>query len=161
MTKFRFSTSLATILILATTVVGGAIAAPAGVKVGVLSCDVSGGLDIIRSSHSLNCSYVGTGTQATEHYVGHISSLGANLGYTKASKMAWAVFAPSSDYKAKALQGEYGGVTAGAAVGVGVGANVLVGGLDKSISLQPVSFSGSEGVNIAVGISSIKLTASN
>ena len=161
MRKIRFSIALATVLILGATVIGVADAAPAGVKVGVLSCDVSGGLDIIRSSHSMNCSYVGTGSQSSEHYVGHISSLGANLGYTKASKLAWAVFAPSSDFKAKALQGEYGGVSAGAAVGVGVGANVLVGGLDKSISLQPVSFSGSEGVNIAVGISSIKLTASN
>jgi Protein of unknown function (DUF992) len=159
MTKFQLSASLATFLILATVV--GADAAPAGIKVGVLSCDVSGGLDIIRSSHSLSCSYIGTGSQTSEHYMGHISSLGANLGYTKAAKMAWAVFAPSSDFKAKALQGEYGGVTAGAAVGVGVGANALVGGLDKSISLQPVSISGSEGVNIAVGISAIKLTASN
>jgi len=138
----------------------GAAAAPAGVKVGVLTCDVSGGLDLIRSKHQLSCSYVGTGAQATEHYVGHISSIGANIGYTKDSKLAWAVFAPSSDFKAKALQGEYAGVAAGASVGIGGGANVLVGGFDKSVSLQPVSFEGTEGLNIAVGISSIKLTAS-
>src|SRR5579859_1324022 len=85
MKKFQLSASLATSLILATAI--GANAAPAGIKVGVLSCDVSGGLDIIRSSHSLSCSYIGTGSQSNEHYMGHISSLGANLGYTKASKM--------------------------------------------------------------------------
>jgi hypothetical protein len=161
MLKSQFSASLATMLVLASGFIAAADAATAGVKVGVLSCDVSGGLDVIRSSHALSCSYVGTGAQTSEHYAGHISSIGANLGYTKAAKMAWAVFAPSSDFKAKSLQGEYAGVTAGAAVGVGVGTNVLVGGLDKSISLQPVSFSGSEGVNIAVGISSIKLTAAD
>jgi hypothetical protein len=138
---------------------GVAHSAPAGVKVGVLSCDVSGGIDVIRSKHSLSCNYQGTGAKATEHYAGHISSIGVNLGYTKDAKIVWAVFAPSSDFKAKALQGEYGGVTAGAAVGVGGNANVLVGGLDKSISLQPVSFEASEGINIAAGISSIKLTA--
>jgi Protein of unknown function (DUF992) len=138
---------------------GTAHSAPAGIKVGVLSCDVSGGVDLIRSKHSLSCNYQGTGARTTEHYAGHISSIGVNIGYTKDAKIVWAVFAPSSDFKAKALQGEYGGVTAGASVGVGGNANVLVGGLDKSISLQPVSFEASEGINIAAGVSSIKLTA--
>jgi hypothetical protein len=160
MSKLNFAAALATGITLMSCFGAGANAAPAGVKVGVLSCDISGGLDIVRTKHALTCSYQGTGTSATENYVGHISSIGVNIGYTKDAKMVWAVFAPSSDFKAKALQGEYAGVTAGAAVGVGLDANVLVGGLDKSISLQPVSFEGSEGINIAVGISSIKLTAS-
>jgi hypothetical protein len=161
MSKFGFAASLATLFTLALGFTPTADAAPAGVKIGVLTCDVSGGLDVIRSSHALTCDYQGTGSQASEHYAGRISSFGANFGYSKGAKMAWAVFAPSSDFRAKALQGEYGGVTAGVAVGVGVGANVLVGGLGKSISLQPVSFQGSEGLNIAAGISAIKLTAAN
>jgi len=161
MFKFGFAVSLVVMFALMPGCIVVADAASAGVKVGVLSCDVSGGLDVIRSSHSLSCDYQGTGSQTAEHYVGHISSIGANLGYSKGAKMAWAVFAPSSDLKAKALQGEYAGITVGAAVGVGAGANVLVGGFDKSISLQPVSFEGSEGLNLAVGISSIKLSAAN
>ena len=160
MSKFKFAAFLSSGLALMLSCGSPAEAAPAGVKVGVLSCDISGGLDIVRSSHTLACSYLGTGTSATENYVGHISSIGVNLGYTKDAKIVWAVFAPSSDFKAKALQGEYAGVTAGAAVGVGLNANVLVGGLHKSFSLQPVSFEGSEGINVAVGITSIKLTAS-
>ena len=44
-----------------------------------------------------------------------------------------------------------------ATVGVGVGANVLIGGLDKSIALQPLSVEGNKGLNVAAGIGSISL----
>jgi len=67
------------------------------------------------------------------------------------------VFAPTSDVRPGALEGEYAGATAQATVGVGLGANVLVGGLDKSVALQPVSVEGSTGLNVAAGIGSISL----
>src|SRR5205814_8108764 len=38
-----------------------------------------------------------------------------------------------------------------------VGANVLVGGFDRSITLQPVSSEGSTGLNVAAGIGAISL----
>ena len=41
--------------------------------------------------------------------------------------------------------------------GVGLGANVLVGGLDKSIALQPLSVEGNKGLNVAAGIGAISL----
>jgi len=71
--------------------------------------------------------------------------------------MVWAVFAPASDVGKDALEGNYAGVSASAAVGVGAGAKVLVGGLDKSITLQPVSVEGDTGVNLAVGVAAINL----
>ena len=37
------------------------------------------------------------------------------------------------------------------------GANVLIGGLDKSIALQPVSVQGNTGLNIAAGVGVITL----
>ena len=37
--------------------------------------------------------------------------------------------------------------------------NVLVGGFDKSITLQPVSVEGDKGLNVAAGIASITLHA--
>jgi hypothetical protein len=135
--------------------------APVGAKAGLLTCDVSGGVNVIRSNHALSCNYQGTGSKAVEHYVGNIMSFGVNFGYTKNAKIVWAVFAPTSNFKAEALQGDYAGVTAGATFGVGGDANVLIGGLDKSISLQPVSFEGNEGINIAAGVTSIRLSASD
>ena len=56
-----------------------------------------------------------------------------------------------------ALEGDYAGATASATVGVGLGANVLIGGLDKSIALQPLSVSGNTGLNIAAGVGVITL----
>ena len=57
------------------------------------------------------------------------------------------------------LAGTFAGVTGGAAVGVGVGANVLVGGSDRSIALQPLSIEGSTGLNIALGVAELRLRA--
>ena len=80
-----------------------------------------------------------------------------DIGYTSKAKLIWAVFAPASDVRPGALEGEYAGATAQATVGVGLGANVLIGGLDKSIALQPLSVSGNTGLNVAAGIGQISL----
>ena len=92
-----------------------------------------------------------------EHYTGSISKFGVDIGYTEGGVLVWGVFAPTSDMRKGALEGDYAGASAQATVGVGVGANVLVGGLDKSIALQPLSVEGSKGLNVAAGIGSIWL----
>ena len=42
-------------------------------------------------------------------------------------------------------------------MGLGVGANALVGGSEHSIALQPVSVQAQQGINVAVGISALSL----
>ena len=42
-------------------------------------------------------------------------------------------------------------------MGLGVGANALVGGSNNSVALQPVSVQGQQGLNVAVGISQLQL----
>jgi hypothetical protein len=69
------------------------------------------------------------------------------------------LFAPSSDARLGVLSGDDAGAPASATVGVGVGANVLVGGLDKSITLQPLSVGGSRGQDVAAGVGEISLKA--
>ena len=69
-----------------------------------------------------------------EHYTGTISKFGVDIGYTEGGVLVWGVFAPTSDVRQGALSGDYAGATAQATVGVGLGANVLVGGFDKSIA---------------------------
>ena len=129
----------------------------AGVKVGVLTCNVEGGWGfILGSSKEIRCNYVpnkGLG----EHYKGSISKVGVDIGYTKGGVLVWSVVAPSSDMKPGALEGGYGGLTAGATVGAGLGANVLLGGFDKSIALQPLSIEGMTGLNVAAGIGAMSL----
>jgi hypothetical protein len=135
----------------------GANAAPAGVKIGTLTCNVAGGMGFVfGSTKDLACSYEPTRAPA-EHYDGTISKWGVDIGYTGKGKLIWAVFAPSSDVRPGAIQGEYAGASAQANIGVGLGANVLIGGLDKSIALQPVSVEGSTGLNVAAGIGSMSL----
>jgi len=138
-------------------IASAASAAPAGVKVGTLTCNVASGMGFIfGSSKDVRCSY--EPTKATvEHYAGSINKWGVDIGYTNKSKLIWAVFAPASDVRPGALEGEYAGASAQATVGVGLGANVLIGGLDKSIALQPLSVSGQTGLNVAAGIGSISL----
>jgi hypothetical protein len=66
------------------------------------------------------------------------------------------VFAPGKLQRGS-LAGGYAGAGAEATIGVGVGANALVGGFRKSINLQPISVQGQTGLNIAGGIGALKL----
>jgi hypothetical protein len=138
---------------------GAASAAPHGVKIGTLACHVSSGWGFVfGSSRDLHCDFHPARGPEGERYKGSISKFGVDIGYTSGGEMIWEVFAPSSDMRHGALQGDYAGATAGAAVGVGANANVLVGGLDRSIALQPVSIEGEEGLNVAAGIGAINLS---
>ena len=132
-------------------------AAPAGVKVGELTCNVSSGFGFIfGSSKDLHCTYRPS-AHPREHYVGTVNKFGVDIGYTEGGILVWGVFAPTSDVGPGALSGTYAGATANATIGVGLGANVLVGGLNKSIALQPLSIEGNKGLNVAAGIGSISL----
>ncbi|HWY62650.1 MAG TPA: DUF992 domain-containing protein [Rhizomicrobium sp.] len=135
-------------------------AAPHGVRVGDLTCNVASGWGFVfGSSKDLHCTYRGNGH--VEHYTGSISKFGVDIGYTEGGVLVWGVFAPSSDIREGALQGDYAGASAQATVGLGVGANALLGGFDKSIALQPVSVEGSKGLNVAAGIGSISLKSAS
>lgn len=128
-----------------------------GVQVGVLSCNVSSGWGFIfGSSREVKCTFSGT-AKSIEHYAGHIGKFGVDIGYLQSAVIVWAVFAPATDLAPGALAGGYGGVTGGASVGIGAGANVLIGGSNKSITLQPVSIEGNSGLNVAAGIAALKL----
>jgi hypothetical protein len=134
------------------------MAKAADVKAGVLSCDVASGWGFIfGSSKDLKCTYSNSG--ATEHYTGSITKFGVDIGYSGAAVIVWTVLAPTSQTAKGALAGTYVGATGSAAVGGGVGANVLVGGSNKTISLQPVSFSGGTGLNVAGGVAGLTLEA--
>ena len=131
--------------------------ADSGVNIGSLNCKVEGGIGLILgSSKELNCQFNAVGDTISQNYNGTIEKLGIDIGVTGKSYISWLVFAPGS-VKPGALEGSYSGVSAEATVGLGLGANVLVGGLEKSIALQPLSIEGQTGLNVAVGLSRITL----
>jgi hypothetical protein len=131
--------------------------ARSGIKVGALNCKVSSGVGLILgSSRKMKCRFSRAGGGRPEFYTGRISRLGVDIGFTSKSYMTWAVFAGGKTNRG-ALEGSYGGASAEATVGVGLGANVLVGGFKKSIALQPLSIQGQEGLNVAAGIAGLSL----
>jgi hypothetical protein len=136
---------------------GGPAAAQGNVQVGTLTCNVAGGWGFVfGSSKAVRCTFARAGGRP-EHYAGSINKFGVDIGYTQGGVLVWGVFAPSANLAPGALSGNYGGVTGSATVGVGAGANVLVGGSNRTISLQPVSIEGNTGLNVAAGIGSITL----
>ncbi|HXQ10492.1 MAG TPA: DUF992 domain-containing protein [Caulobacteraceae bacterium] len=128
-----------------------------GVRVGVLTCNEASGWGVIfGSSHEIHCT-LDTNGRIVARYNGHIDKFGVDIGYQSGGVLVWAVVAPTSGAKPGSLNGSYAGLTAGAAVGVGASANVLVGGLDRSIALQPLSVEGMNGLNLAAGIGAMSL----
>lgn len=136
------------------------LAAPAqaqNVQVGTLQCDVSGGIGlIVTSQREMVCTFRNP-AGIVDTYTGVIRRFGLDIGATAGGQLAWSVFAPSGVYVGNALTGTYTGASAQATVAAGLGANVLVGGSDASVALQPVSIQAQTGLNLAVGVASLEL----
>jgi hypothetical protein len=140
------------------TAFGGAPAqAQNNVKAGTLVCDISAGIGlIIGSKKDVNCLFSPSLPGPPEAYYGTISKLGLDIGGTTAGQMVWAVYAPTTRIHG-ALAGVYAGATAEATIAVGLGANVLVGGSNRTIALQPLSVTGQTGLNLAAGVAELRL----
>jgi len=136
--------------------VAGALAL--GVQVGLLKCDVAGGFGFVfGSSRAINCTFA-PANHPTEHYVGSIDRFGVDIGYVAGGVLIWLLVAPTANIAPGSLAGIYAGVTGSATIGVGLGANVMVGGSANSIILQPLSFQGTTGLNVAAGLAAMTLT---
>lgn len=134
-----------------------ASASEAGLEVGVLSCETVPGTRfnlLIRSSVDVTCVFKGSDGKV-EKYRGETGiALGVDLNVNRQENIAFTVLSATQgvspgDY---ALSGKYVGGKASATVGVGLGAAVLVGGGDKSFSLQPIAVEGSTGLGVSGGI---------
>jgi Protein of unknown function (DUF992) len=127
------------------------------VRVGTLRCDVAGSTSFIfGSTRTIGCEFVNVNGRR-ERYTGEISRYGVDLGFTGAAVMLWVVVAPTTDLQPGVLAGTFVGASGAATVGIGAGANVLVGGGQRSIELQPLSIEGNTGLNIALGVAELRL----
>jgi hypothetical protein len=133
-------------------------AAEARVKAGFLSCDVSGGFGwIVGSAKTLTCVFTPDQPGPQEAYVGTIRKFGLDIGATGTQQMVWGVFADTWTGRPGALAGDFVGATGEATFAVGLGANVLVGGSNSTVALQPLSVTGQTGLNIAAGVAELQL----
>jgi hypothetical protein len=140
-------------------VLAGPAMAQDRVEVGVLDCRGSTTSFVVGSVTNLSCSFRPGTAGGGEPYHATMRRAGLDIGFNQQIVVAWAVFAPSRNLGRGALQGSYVGAAASATVGVGVGANALVGGSNNTIALQPVSVQGQTGLSVAAGIASLELRA--
>ena len=94
-------------------------------------------------------------TQDSGNYVGSIDEFGIALGEVKSGHLVWGVLAATKGLPKGALDGTYTGIGANASIGLGAGANVLVGGSERTLSLQPISVEGEVEINIAGGVTTV------
>ena len=131
--------------------------ADVSVTAGLLNCNVGSGWGwVLGSSRNLSCVYSPTGG-VPQRYVGQIKKFGVDIGYLSSAVMEWAVVAPTANLSPGELSGDYLGATGSASIGFGVGANVLFGGFNRSLALQPVSIEGNQGLDVAGGIGAVSL----
>lgn len=134
-----------------------------GLEAGVLLCTVVPGSRVnllVRSTADVSCEYNNNGT--IEKYKGETGiALGLDLSFKDNERMAWTVVAASGQIKpgAYALAGKYIGGKADATAGVGVGAAALVGGMESSFTLQPLSLTTQTGLGVSGGLGFLYLEA--
>lgn len=131
--------------------------APRAIQIGVLECRGGASIGfIVGSVTNLGCLLRSDG-RMDQPYVATIRKIGLDIGITQETALAWAVFAPVERAGMGDLSGNYAGAQGSASIGIGLGANVLVGGSQNSIALQPLSLQGSTGLNVAVGLEGLEL----
>jgi hypothetical protein len=144
--------------LLVASVAGAQAQAPLNrVQVGVLECRGGASIGfIVGSVTHLGCVLRVAGLPE-DRYIATIQKVGIDIGITQETSLAWGVWAPVARLGIGDLAGNYVGAQGSAAVGVGVGGNVLIGGSNNSIALQPLSLQGSVGLDVAAGLESLEL----
>jgi hypothetical protein len=138
-----------------------AAAAPAKLVAGTLTCKGKGTVGmILGSQESLNCVFQSPNGLHHSRYFAKITKFGLDIGIKGESTLVWTVLSTTTDLPRNALEGNYGGATAGVAIGVGGSANVLIGGSNDSVVLQPLSVEGQTGLNVSAGVSGLSLRRS-
>ena len=127
-------------------------------RVGGLTCNTGPRVGLVLGSRQdMRCVFVASATGQQYVYTGTIRRLGVDIGVTRGGTLFWAVFARNSQIGRGTLRGSYVGASGNVAVGLGLGAKVLIGGSRRTITLQPLSIEGQIGLNLAVGVANLTL----
>jgi hypothetical protein len=133
-------------------------AAQSRTKAGMLTCRTGPSIGLIVGSRQhMQCRFTPDNGGRSEAYSGRIGRLGLDIGLTAGGVMGWAVLASTRALPHGALRGTYIGASGDISLGLGAGANVLVGGSHNTVSLQPLSLEGQVGVNLALGVARLVL----
>src|SRR5215469_13250557 len=131
---------------------------PNWVKVSGLGCTMSPTIGLrVVGAQNLNCKFTPDGPYPPENYTGTMGTVGIDVGVIGGGLLAWGVYMPTQGPPQGSLAGTYAGASGDIAVGVGAGANVLLGGSGRSVMLQPISVEGSVGIDVTLGVSALTL----
>ncbi|MCP4617700.1 MAG: DUF992 domain-containing protein [Bradyrhizobium sp.] len=131
---------------------------PTWTQTGMLTCKLNPSIGFIIVGHqSMECRFVPSIPGPPQIYEGALNTVGIDIGVIGGGALAWGVLAPTAGVPAGALAGAYVGASGDVALGLGVGANLLVGGSGRSFALQPLSVEGSVALNVTLGLSALQL----
>ena len=92
----------------------------------MLSCRSQGPAGfVVVSARVFDCVLAPASGAPAQYYRGTVSRFGAQIGFTNDVALGWIVLAATSRVGPGALAGGYIGVSGGAAIGIGAGANSL------------------------------------
>ena len=129
-----------------------------GTKVGVLNCALAPSIGLlIVGFQDMRCRFTSEGPGPSEGYVGKMTTVGIDLGFTAGGALTWGVYAPTNNMMPGSLSGSYVGASGNIGVGVGIGENFLLGGSGNTVALQPWSVEGTTGINASLGLSNMEL----
>lgn len=133
-----------------------------GKNIGRLNCTIAGGFGLLLgSSKKAECVFERK-DGSIESYKGKLNKIGLDIGATEKAYMTWAVFTRKDNTVApNDLAGKYSGVSGELSLGIGLGVNALIGGNGKKIGLQPIAVQGASGLNLAVGLATLKLESAS
>lgn len=128
-------------------------------QVGGLNCKLAPTVGfIVASEQKMSCQFtpsqVGLPIQS---YSGTMRTIGVDLGAISGGILTWGVFAATAGPAFGGLDGNYVGVSGEATLGLGAGANVMLGGSNRSVALQPISVQAMTGLNVQAGVSTLSL----
>jgi hypothetical protein len=119
---------------------GPAFAQVQPIRAGGLTCDAAPRVGlVVGSRQNQRCVFRSNATGRQYGYTGTIRRIGLDVGGTGEGRLFWGVFAPTLHVGYGVLRGIYVGASGNMSFGLGLGANVLVGGSHRTISLQPLS----------------------
>jgi hypothetical protein len=143
---------------LAVLVVSATAQAQPPFRIGGLTCSTGPRVGLVLGSRQdMRCVFVAGTTGQQYTYTGTIRRLGIDIGVTRGGTLFWAVFARNSQIGRGTLRGSYVGASGNVALGLGLGAKVLIGGSRRTITLQPLSVEGQIGINLALGVANLVL----
>jgi hypothetical protein len=126
-------------------------------QVGTLVCNYGANFGMIIGSRQTMACLFHKRNGDTEPYTATLGRLGVDIGVTGSGRMSWVVLTKTTGLAPRALAGDYIGATGEASFGLGGGANILVGGSKRTITLQPLSLDVQTGLNIAAGAARLRL----